>query len=466
MTNIGCPLGLARRVFQAGFPRRKSITTQLIKWPFLCAVLALTAGCGLPGSHPAVPRPSADISFSPPPPPQKWDLPVSDHPAVETFVRRFSEKNHSSFQIQLDRSYYYAAPAKKIFESQGLPKDLIYVALVESGFSPKARSHAKAVGMWQFIPKTGDRFGLKQDKWVDERCHPVKSAKAAADYLSFLYDAFGSWPLALAAYNAGENAVHAALDKSGLKTFWELLDNGYLPAETRDYVPKVYAAVKIVRNSVFYGFQFDPERYIAKHETVPVPGGVKLSAIGKQIGVPEDSLRDCNPELCQSTTPPGCSDYELCVPMGKGEDLMTFLARHPPQEEEKPQPGHVASRARAVAHAKTAARVETVARAQTVARAKTMERAQPPAQSYRARPGDSCLSLAKKYKCSAKEFAALNGIKPGQPLKPGQVFKLPAKSVAVAAASPVKNGKGAAPNAGRKKLPPLGKGKKTQGSYS
>lgn len=358
---------------------------------------------------------------------------------MDIFVRRFSEKSHRSFQIQLDRSYYYALPAKKIFERRGLPKDLIYVALVESGFSPIARSHAKAVGMWQIIPGTGDRFGLKQDKWVDERCHPFKSAKAAADYFSFLYDTFGSWPLALAAYNAGEKAVQGALDKSGLKTFWELLDNGYLPAETRDYVPKVYAAVKIIRNADQYGFQFDPGRYIAMHETVPVPGGVKLSVIGKEIGVPEDSLRDCNPELCRSVTPPGCSDYELCVPVGKGEDVAAFLARHPSQEEKREK--HQSAPASA--------------------------KATPAPRLYKARPGDSWFSLAKKYKCSAKELAALNGIKPSQPLKAGQVFKIPvAKSMAVAAENQVKNGRGTALNANRKKPSAPGNKKKAQKSYS
>lgn len=347
---------------------------------------------------------------------------------------------HSSFQTQLNRSYYYALPARKIFEKQGLPTDLIYVALVESGFSPKARSHAKAVGMWQIIPKTGDRFGLKQDKWIDERCHPFKSAKAATVYLSFLYDKFGSWPLALAAYNCGENGVQNALDKSGLKTFWELLDNGYLPSETRDYVPKVYAAVKIIRNADYYGFQFDPKRYIAKHETVPVPGGVKLALIEKKTGIPEDSLRDCNPELCQPVTPPGCSDYELCVPVGKGEEVLTFLAQGPPQEEEKRQ-----------------SKPAVLARAN----------ATPPAQLYKARPGDSWVSVAKRYKCSPKELAALNGVKLTQPIKPGQVFKIPGtKSPTVVAANQVKNGKGSAVNNSRKKPASSGNKKKTQRSYS
>ena len=404
--------------------------------------MALIAGCGTMDSHPVIPNPPPVVSLpiQPPAEPAKWELPVPDHPAIDTFVRRFSEKMHSSFQTQLNRSYYYALPARKIFEKQGLPTDLIYVALVESGFSPKARSHAKAVGMWQIIPKTGDRFGLKQDKWIDERCHPFKSAKAATVYLSFLYDKFGSWPLALAAYNCGENGVQNALDKSGLKTFWELLDNGYLPSETRDYVPKVYAAVKIIRNADYYGFQFDPKRYIAKHETVPVPGGVKLALIEKKTGIPEDSLRDCNPELCQPVTPPGCSDYELCVPVGKGEEVLTFLAQGPPQEEEKRQ-----------------SKPAVLARAN----------ATPPAQLYKARPGDSWVSVAKRYKCSPKELAALNGVKLTQPIKPGQVFKIPGtKSPTVVAANQVKNGKGSAVNNSRKKPASSGNKKKTQRSYS
>ena len=268
-------------------------------------------------------------------PAPKCDLLIPDHPAVDTWVRWFSEKNHSSFQTQLDRARFYAAPAQEIFVRKGLPKDLIYVALVESGFSPTARSHANAVGMWQIVPKTGNRFGLEQNKWVDERRHPMKAAKAAANYLSLLYNQFGSWSLALAAYNAGENAVQGALDKSGLKTFWDLMENGYLPAETRDYVPKVFAAVKIIRNPDLYGFRLDSEHFIALHETVIVPGGLKLSWVGKQIGVPEEILQSSNPELCRSITPPGCSKYELSLPIGTGDDLLTALARHP-QREEKP----------------------------------------------------------------------------------------------------------------------------------
>jgi membrane-bound lytic murein transglycosylase D len=333
----------------------------------------------------------------------KWELPIPDHYSVEAWVKRFAGEKHRSFQTQLLRAVDYSVPAQQIFEQRGLPKDLIYVALIESGFSPRARSHANAVGMWQFISTTGKRFGLEQNRWIDERCHPMKAARAAADYLSFLYDTFGSWSLALAAYNAGERAVQGALDQSGHKTFWDLAANGYLPEETRDYVPKVFAAVKIIRNPRHYGFWYNPGHYTPRHETVSIPGSVKLSWVGKQIGVPEESLQDCNPELCKPVTPPGCSSYELCVPLGKGEDLLAALTKRPP-EVEKTTKNAVADKADAVA-------------------------------PYKVRPGDSWLGLAKKYKCSAQALAALNGMKPSQLPKAGQTLKIPAGKSSTAVAT-------------------------------
>jgi membrane-bound lytic murein transglycosylase D len=381
-------------------PRNKKERLRRLKLSIVMGTLALLAGCGAFYSPQKVSvdrtscfRQPEETPLEKPAP--KWELTIPDHPAIDTWVSRFSEKNHSGFQTQLDRAHFYAAPAQEIFERKGLPKDLIYVALVESGFSPTARSHANAVGMWQIVSKTGNRFGLEQNKWVDERRHPMKAAKAAANYLSLLYDQFGSWSLALAAYNAGENAIQGTLDKSGLKTFWDLLDNGYLPAETRDYVPKVFAAVKIIRNPDRYGFRLDSEHFIARRETVRVPGGLKLSWVGKQIGVPEELLQNCNPELCQSTTPPGCSNYELCLPVGTADDLLTALARHP-QQEEKP-----------------------VGKAAALPRSSALT-------SYRVKSGDTWSSLARRHKCSVTTLVALNGMKPSQPLKAGQALKLPA----------------------------------------
>jgi membrane-bound lytic murein transglycosylase D len=385
------------------------------------AVLALLAGCSTLSKQPA-PQETCTICQLQ----QQMDAPgttgagkaelsVPDQPAVDLWTRRFSGEKHKSFQIHLDRARDYAVPCEEIFRQQGLPGDLIYVALVESGFTPTARSHANAVGMFQFIAATGKRYRLEQNQWIDERRHPFKAARAAAEYLSFLYDSFGSWPLALAGYNCGEKAVQAALDQSGLKTFWELAQNGYLPAETREYVPKFYATVKIVRDTKLYGFQFDPQHYTPKHETVPVPGGVKLAWLEKQTGVPESSLRNCNPELCQPVTPPGNSSYDLCVPVGTGEAVQTALATCPlPAPEEKPAPKPLL--------------VKNMVETKNLAAAAPC--------SHTVKPGDTWFSLARKYQCSVDTLASLNGLKPSpQSLKKGQTLKIPSTGHVVLAAT-------------------------------
>lgn len=275
----------------------------------------------------------------------KSELVIPDHPSIDTWTAYYAEKKHQSFQTLLRRAEPYALPVQRIFTDQGLPSDLVYVALVESGFTPTARSRADAVGMWQFIASTGERFGLEQNKWVDERRHPFKAAQAAAAYLSVLYDQFGSWDLALAAYNCGENRVQRTLDESGYSTFWELREAGLLPLETQDYVPKFFAAARISRDVRHYGFHFSPKPDTPRHETVQVPGGVKLAWLGKKIGVEEAVLREHNPELCSPTTPPGVACYDLSVPNGLKETILAALSEPPPPAEKPAPPGPRGQRA-------------------------------------------------------------------------------------------------------------------------
>ena len=381
-------------------PHNKKERLKRLILPIAVGTLAILELCGAFSSQPRASIYSASFfrhseETLPESPSPKWALCIPDHPAVDTWVTRFSERDHRCFQSRLDRARFYLAPAQEIFVRNGLPKDLIYVALIESGFCPTARSHAKAVGMWQIVSNTAKRFGLAHNEWVDERRNPMKAAQAAADYLSLLYDRFGSWSLALAAYNAGGRAVHEALEKSGLQTFWDLMENGLLPAETCEYVPKVFAAVKIVRNPDLYGFSLEPECVVAQKETVPVPGGLKLSWLGKLIGLPKRLLENYNPELCQATTPPKSSSYELCLPTGKKDDLLTCLARYP-RPDEKPV-------------------------------SKVADGSQPSAvKLYRVRRGDSWSTLACRNNCSVNALASLNGMKASKPLKAGQVLKLPA----------------------------------------
>ncbi len=255
-------------------------------------------------------------------------LDIPHHPSIDAWTFHYSEKNPRSFQILLERAEAYVVPAQEIFARKGLPRELVYVALVESGFRPTARSHANAVGMWQFIPVTGERFGLQQNEWLDERRHPFKAAEAAAEYLSHLYDLFDCWALALASYNCGENRVRSVLDRTGLHTFWELQEKGYLPAETRDYVPKVLAAVRISRDPVRYGFRYQPCQYEPWFETVLVPGGLKLCWLSERVGVDQTTLLNHNPELSKAHIPPYVLSYELCVPLGTREAVVAVLGNN------------------------------------------------------------------------------------------------------------------------------------------
>ena len=199
-----------------------------------------------------------------------------------------------------------------------------------------------------------------------------------------------------------------------------LAQHGYLPAETRDYVPKVYATIKIARNSKQYGFQFDPQHYTPKHETVPVPGGVKLAWLEKQTGVSESSLRTCNPELCQAATPPGASPYDLCVPIGTKESVRTALATCPlPPPEENPAPKPLLAKNEEKPVAKSPLAKNMV---------ETRSIAAPAPGSHTVKPGDTWFSLARKYQCSVDALASFNALKPSaQSLKTGQTLKVPPK---------------------------------------
>lgn len=431
----------------SGSPRRSAFSRPALL--VLGCALALTAGCGGTGVNrtastgeptPPVAAPLDTQALYPEFQTPKWELAVPDRPEIDTWVRRFSEDKHRSFQTQIDRARFYVVPVQQIFEEQGIPKDIVFVALVESGFSPTARSHASAVGMWQFISSTGKRFGLEQNEWVDERRHPFKSARAAAKYLSVLYDMFGSWPLALAAYNAGENAVQGAQIKSGLKSFWELAEAGCLPSETREYVPKVLATIKIIRSPQQYGFHFDPQHYEKRHETVSVPGGVKLSTIEKKTGVPKSCFQECNPELCQPETPPWCSSYELCVPVGTREMVVNAIAQGGLKEEKpaaiesadkvkeaaSPRPPATLSHVAVNAIGQGGPRAEKTAGKEPAAKPKEAASPRPPATlSHKVSPGETWFSLSKKYGCTPQALALLNNTSVSSPIKMGNALKVP-----------------------------------------
>ncbi len=184
----------------------------------------------------------------------KFDVPIQINKQVKAYLVDFSTKHKEVIQRQLARSTRYLPMSKEVFQEYGLPEDLAYLAMIESGFNPEAQSPAGACGLWQFIKGTGVRYGLVIDGCIDERRDPVKSTHAAARYLLDLYKQFGSWYLAAASYNCGERRVQKELNKGNHENFWELSADKCLPTETKNYVPQMIAATIIAKNPEKFGF--------------------------------------------------------------------------------------------------------------------------------------------------------------------------------------------------------------------
>lgn len=251
------------------------------------------------------------------PPESAGELPVVLNGPVRAFVRTFSTSQRSVFAGYLARSGRYLPLMQQIFKECGLPRDLVYLCLVESGFSPWAVSPAAAVGPWQFIQGTAARYGLKVNQWVDERRDPEKSTRAAARYLQDLYRQFGSWYLAAAGYNAGEKRVEGVVNRHDTRDFWTMSAKGLLPRETCNYVPQLIAAALIAKNPPKYGFKEIRYHAPVKFGRVKVPPGTDLPDFARSLGVDYQSLQELNPELNRALAPPESRGYPLKVPWGK-----------------------------------------------------------------------------------------------------------------------------------------------------
>lgn len=245
---------------------------------------------------------------------QAGDLPTVLNGPVQAYLRGFSTTQKVVFETYLSRSGRYLPMMRLIFKEHGLPQDLVYLALVESGFNPWARSLAEAIGPWQFIEGTARRYDLKVNYWVDERRDPEKATRAAARYLKDLYHQFGCWYLAAAAYNAGEHRVGNAMQETAVSDFWTLAKNGCLPRETCQYVPKFIAAALIAKNPRKYGFNEVVYQRQLDYERVKVPGGTDLKAFARSLDVTPQVFRELNPELQRDMAPKQEQGYFLKIP--------------------------------------------------------------------------------------------------------------------------------------------------------
>ncbi len=262
-----------------------------------------------------------------------FDMPIQVNKEVRNYIYYFSTDRKDLFGRYLSRSTRYLPMIKKVFAEYGLPEDLAYLAMIESGYTTKARSHANAVGMWQFIKGTGLRYGLTIDGSIDERRDPEKATHAAAKYLLDLYKQFGSWYLAAASYNCGEGRVQKEINRNGdLKSYWELSNNYCLPNETKNYVPQMIAATIIAKNPEKYGFKNIPYQPPLKYEVVKVTEATSLQAAAVAATTNYEEISALNPELLRDATP-GYGAYLLKIPPGKKEafakNIVMAMAQFP-----------------------------------------------------------------------------------------------------------------------------------------
>jgi membrane-bound lytic murein transglycosylase D len=246
---------------------------------------------------------------------RKEDLPLELNQDVLVNLNYFLNDARGFMTRSLGRGQKYIPMMKAILRQKGLPEDLVYLALIESGFRTDAVSTAAAVGPWQFIASTGRRYGLAIDEWVDERMDPVKSTYAAADYLTALHDMFNSWPLAIAAYNSGEGRIQRGMRQAEVENFWDMAKNGDLAAETRRYVPSFLAAAIIAKDPGAYGLEVAPSPPDA-WEDVVVPDPIDLDLAAKLSGSTLERLKELNPHLKRLTIPPDQQNFVLRVPQG------------------------------------------------------------------------------------------------------------------------------------------------------
>lgn len=246
--------------------------------------------------------------------------------AVKNRIHYYSKQYKHDFLKKLRRAGKYLEPMAEIFREKNLPQELVFLPLVESGFRLMAYSHKRAAGPWQFIPSTARRFGLKIDWWIDERRDPIKSTRAAAEYLQDLYEMFGSWNLALAAYNAGERRIQRALKRAKSNDFWVLRRTRYIRRETKNYVPSYIAAAAIAIHPERFGLERVTYNTPLMYDEVTMYSPIDLSLVAEFTGVKTTDIKILNPELRRWCTPPNVSSYTLRIPRGTREQFIANLS--------------------------------------------------------------------------------------------------------------------------------------------
>ncbi|MES2745653.1 MAG: transglycosylase SLT domain-containing protein [Bdellovibrionota bacterium] len=317
--------------------------------------------------------------------------PIKPSPRVLNWISYFTGRGRSEFLLWMVRSASYRETLIPLLQKEGLPPEFFFLAMIESGLSNSALSHAKASGTWQFMKPTAEHYGLQVNYWVDERRDPGKSTLAAARYLKDLYSQFGDWYLAMAAYNAGPSRVIKAMRATQSRDYWVLNKSPYLRPETKDYVPKLLAALIVASHAQTYGFNFVADvRNRAPTAKIALYNSYRVGEIATKLGVPESQLMKWNPELMQGITPPinniRRKVYTISVPKGLEQ---SFASLEP-----------------------------------------TLERMDiSDILIHRVKRGDTIASIARAYKVSVKKIIETNPMVNAKRLKLGQNLNVPVPSI-------------------------------------
>lgn len=374
-------------VLSAGCAHRANVSSKVEPTPVVAAALPLAESGDLPVTDEVtsfrVNDDEEEVAA-----PEFEPIPVEINPLVEKWISYFQGRGRRHMERYLARSTRYEKLMKKVLRDNGLPEDLFYIALIESGFTSNATSHASAVGYWQFIRGTGKRYGLEINRLVDERRDPVLATQAAADYFKGLYSLFGSWYLAMASYNTGENRVKREVMRNSTRDFWELVRKKRLPRETMNYVPKFIAAKLIAKSPDQYGFDGIDYMPPIEFETINVKESINLRAMSERMNVPYEDFKAYNPKFKGEVAPAKNASLDLRVPVGMTETGLLAAANS------------------------VAEKVEFVADSGDV-------------QPYRVRSGDTLSTIARRYRTNIAYLRELNDMPRKSFLRVGQRLLVP-----------------------------------------
>ena len=376
------------------------------------------------------------------------------NPLIQQFINYYQGRNRSTMENGLRRSGQFMKLARKIFAEEGVPLDITWLGQVESAWKTRAYSSAAASGLWQFVPSTGRRFGLRQTAYVDERNSLEQSTRASARYLKFLADRYnGNWELAMAAYNTGEGNIDRAIARAGTQNFWMIYP--YIAQETRNYVPNILAVILIAKNPEKYGFKGIKPDAPMSYDVVQVPTSTSLQLVADATDSNVDYIRSLNPELKRDLTPRG-DIYNVRIPAGRAKQFASLIQRIPAERRETARlisvaPGEdwqsIANRTgfNAAQLQSMNGGVDLKSSTKLIAPSGSMKLTKwvratgttpagtgAPAglDKVRARKGDTIASIAAARNLDANDVARLNGIPVDSELRAGQEIKVPASTAA------------------------------------